>query len=136
MYTKCLQRNCRALEQSQYHNIMVLRHMNVTYIIFWCIDMVVELSICVLIFLFMVQRLGTDKVGYSFAPIMCLWFTMIGGIGLYNSIKYDPTVLKALNPKYIVEYFIRNKKDAWISLGGVVMCITGRLINHNVHVCM
>jgi KUP system potassium uptake protein len=90
--------------------------------------MIVELSICVLIFLFMVQRFGTDKVGYSFAPIMCLWFTMIGGIGLYNLFKYDPTVVKAINPKYIVEYFIRNKKDAWISLGGVVMCITGRFI--------
>ncbi|XP_027366952.1 potassium transporter 5-like [Abrus precatorius] len=86
---------------------------------------VVGISIGILICLFMVQRFGTDRVGYSFAPIICVWFTFIGGIGLYNFIKYDPTVVKAINPKYIVDYFRRNKKDAWISLGGVVLAITG-----------
>ncbi|MCI05773.1 potassium transporter 5-like, partial [Trifolium medium] len=73
----------------------------------------------------MVQRFGTDKVGYSFAPIICIWFAFIAIIGLYNFIKHDPSVIKAVNPKYIVDYFIRNKKDAWVSLGGVVLCITG-----------
>ncbi|KAL5983851.1 hypothetical protein ACLOJK_017947 [Asimina triloba] len=72
-----------------------------------------------------VQRFGTDKVGYSFAPIILLWFLMIGGIGIFNFSKYDPSVAKALNPKYIIDYFRRNKKDAWISLGGAVLCITG-----------
>ncbi|MED6173447.1 hypothetical protein PIB30_059497 [Stylosanthes scabra] len=79
----------------------------------------------ILICLFMVQRFGTDKVGYSFAPIICVWFVFIGGIGVYNFIKYDPTVIKAINPAYIVYYFRRNKKDAWISLGGSVLAITG-----------
>ncbi|KAJ1412640.1 Potassium transporter [Sesbania bispinosa] len=79
----------------------------------------------ILIVLFMVQRFGTDKVGYSFAPIICIWFTFIGGIGVYNFIKHDATVIKAINPIYIVDYFSRNKKDAWISLGGVVLAITG-----------
>ncbi|KAK8320058.1 hypothetical protein V6Z12_A12G010900 [Gossypium hirsutum] len=73
----------------------------------------------------MVQRFGTDKVGYSFAPIICVWFSLIGGIGVYNFIKFDPTVIKSINPKYIVDYFKRNKKDAWVSLGGVVLAITG-----------
>lgn len=86
---------------------------------------VVGISIAILICLFTVQRFGTDKVGYTFAPIICVWFAFIGGIGLYNFIKYDPGVVKAINPKYIVDYFRRNKKDAWISLGGVVLAITG-----------
>ncbi|WCJ21379.1 Potassium transporter family protein [Euphorbia peplus] len=73
----------------------------------------------------MVQRFGTDKVGYSFAPIICVWFAFIGGIGVYNFFKYDPSVIKALNPQYIVEYFRRNQDDAWISLGGIVLAITG-----------
>lgn len=73
----------------------------------------------------MVQRFGTDKVGYSFAPIICVWFLFIAGIGVYNFIKFDPLVVKAVNPKYIVDYFKRNKKQAWISLGGVVLAITG-----------
>ncbi|KAL5136567.1 Potassium transporter 19 [Glycine soja] len=63
--------------------------------------------------------------GYSFAPIICVWFAFIGGIGVYNFIKYDPTVVKAINLKNIVDYFRRNKKDALISLGGVVLAITG-----------
>ncbi|KAF3436412.1 hypothetical protein FNV43_RR23504 [Rhamnella rubrinervis] len=88
-------------------------------------DMIVWISVGILICLFMVQRFGTDKVGYSFAPIICVWFAMIGGIGVYNFIKFDPSVVKALNPKYIVDYFKRNKKDAWISLGGAVLAITG-----------
>ncbi|RZB85287.1 Potassium transporter 19 [Glycine soja] len=67
------------------------------------------------------------KVGYSFAPIICVWFAFIGGIGVYNFIKYDPTVVKAINLKYIVDYFRRNKKDALISLGGVVLAITDPL---------
>ncbi|GLU07400.1 hypothetical protein SLE2022_243600 [Rubroshorea leprosula] len=87
--------------------------------------LVVVISVAILICLFSVQRFGTDKVGYSFAPIICVWFSMIGVIGVYNFIKFDPTVIKALNPKYIVDYFSRNKKDAWISLGGVVLAITG-----------
>lgn len=78
----------------------------------------------------MVQRFGTDKVGYTFAPIICIWFAFIGGIGIYNFIKFDPTVVKAINPKYIIDYFKRNKKEAWVSLGGVVLAITGSLHQH------
>lgn len=86
---------------------------------------IVWISVAILVLLFSVQRFGTDKVGYSFAPIITIWFVMIAGIGVYNFIKFDPTVIKALNPKYIVDYFQRNKKEAWISLGGVVLAITG-----------
>lgn len=86
---------------------------------------IVWISVAILVGLFMFQRLGTDKVGYSFAPIICLWFTFIASIGVYNFIKYDPTVIKAINPKYIIDYFKRNRKEAWISLGGVVLAITG-----------
>ena len=57
-----------------------------------------------------------------------MWFAFIGGIGVYNFIKYDPTVVKAINLKNIVDYFRRNKKDAWISLGGVVLSITGTFV--------
>ena len=88
-------------------------------------DRVVWISVAILICLFMVQRFGTDKVGYTFAPIICVWFFFIGGIGVYNFFKYDPSVIKALNPKYIIDYFQRSKKQAWISLGGVVLSVTG-----------
>ncbi|KAF8015068.1 hypothetical protein BT93_H0761 [Corymbia citriodora subsp. variegata] len=71
-------------------------------------DMIVWISAAILVCLFTVQRFGTDKVGYSFAPIICVWFTFIGTIGLYNFVRYDPGV-----------------KEGWISLGGIVLAITG-----------
>lgn len=88
-------------------------------------EAVVGISIVILIALFCVQRLGTDKVGYTFAPAICLWFLFISGIGLYNLFKYDVSVLRAFNPKYIIDYFKRNGKKGWVSLGGVFLCITG-----------
>ncbi|XP_019423444.1 PREDICTED: potassium transporter 5-like isoform X2 [Lupinus angustifolius] len=88
-------------------------------------DVVVGITIAILIVLFAGQRFGTDKVGFTFAPIIFIWFSFIAGIGLYNLFKYDIGVLLAFNPKYIVDYFKRNGKDGWISLGGVFLCITG-----------
>ncbi|ESQ56367.1 hypothetical protein EUTSA_v10024742mg [Eutrema salsugineum] len=86
---------------------------------------VVGVSVAILILLFAFQRFGTDKVGFSFAPIIFVWFMFLTGIGLVNLFKHDITVLKALNPLYIIHYFRRNGKKGWISLGGVFLCITG-----------
>lgn len=88
-------------------------------------DAVVGITVAILIVLFAMQRFGTDKVGALFAPIILIWFAFIGGIGIYNLFKYDVGVLRAFNPKYIVDYFKRNGKDGWLSLGGVFLCITG-----------
>ncbi|AQK43486.1 potassium transporter 1 isoform X1 [Zea mays] len=86
---------------------------------------VVWISVPILFALFSVQRYGTDKVGYSFAPIITLWFFLIAGIGMYNLIVHEIGVLRAFNPMYIVDYFRRNGKDGWVSLGGVILCVTG-----------
>jgi KUP system potassium uptake protein len=40
-------------------------------------DVVVGVSVAILVVLFSVQRFGTDKVGYSFAPAILLWFICI-----------------------------------------------------------
>lgn len=88
-------------------------------------DTVVGVSVAILVILFCVQRMGTDKVGFAFAPIIFVWFSFIGGIGLYNLFKYDIGVLRAFNPQYIIDYFRRNARQGWISLGGIFLCITG-----------
>ena len=66
---------------------------------------------------------GQSVVGYTFAPIILVWFRFNAEIFM----KYDPAVVKAINPAYIIDYFRRNKKDAWITHGGVVLAITGHL---------
>lgn len=86
------------------------------------------ISVVILILLFQLQRFGTDKVGKIFAPVLLLWFAFIAFIGMHNFVKYDPGVIKALNPYYIEQYFNKNKKDAWISLGGILLCLTGTWI--------
>ncbi|KAF4381300.1 hypothetical protein F8388_016256 [Cannabis sativa] len=88
-------------------------------------DVVILVAAVVLVGLFSMQHYGTDKVGWLFAPIVLLWFLMIGGIGIYNIWKYDSSVLKAFSPVYIYRYFRRNGKDGWTSLGGIMLSITG-----------
>ncbi|KAG5516102.1 hypothetical protein RHGRI_036969 [Rhododendron griersonianum] len=41
-------------------------------------DIVVLVAVVILIFLFILQHYGTDKVGWLFAPIVLLWFILIG----------------------------------------------------------
>lgn len=89
------------------------------------LDVVALISVAVLVLLFSVQRFGTDKVGYTFAPAILFWCLFIGIIGISNLIRHDSTVVRAFNPIYISSYLKRNPKEAWISLGGVVLCITG-----------
>ncbi|CAL5081249.1 unnamed protein product [Urochloa decumbens] len=88
-------------------------------------DAVVIVSIIVLVLLFSVQRFGTGKVGFMFAPILGLWFINLGSIGIYNIVKYDMSVVRAFNPMYIYLFFKTNGLKAWSSLGGCVLCITG-----------
>ncbi|XP_062187553.1 potassium transporter 22-like [Phragmites australis] len=88
-------------------------------------DQIVWITVAILVVLFAVQRFGTDTVGYLFAPVILLWLLLIGGVGVYNLVKHDISVLRAFNPKYIVDYFRRNGKDGWVSLGGVLLCFTG-----------
>uniref|UniRef100_A0A0D6QVT4 Potassium transporter n=1 Tax=Araucaria cunninghamii TaxID=56994 RepID=A0A0D6QVT4_ARACU len=88
-------------------------------------DVVVVLAVVILVALFSLQHYGTDKVGWLFAPVVLLWLLSIGSIGAYNIFKHDRQVLKAFSPIYIVRYFRRGKKQSWVSLGGIMLSITG-----------
>lgn len=86
--------------------------------------MVVIVSVVILIGLFSMQHFGTDKVSWLFAPIVFVWFILIGVLGAVNISKYDQSVLKAFNPIYVYRYFKRGK-TSWASLGGIMLSITG-----------
>ncbi|OVA06668.1 potassium transporter [Macleaya cordata] len=85
-------------------------------------DVVVVISAVILVGLFSMQYHGTDRVAWLFAPIVLLWFLLIGVIGAFNIWKYDPTVLKAFYPVYVYKYL---KRGGWSSLGGIMLSITG-----------
>ncbi|XP_068638076.1 potassium transporter 7-like isoform X2 [Aristolochia californica] len=75
--------------------------------------------------LFSVQRFGTSKVGLAVGPALFVWFCCLGGIGIYNLLKHDTSVLRAFNPVHIYYYFKRNSTRAWLALGGCLLCATG-----------
>ncbi|XP_068654408.1 probable potassium transporter 11 [Aristolochia californica] len=88
-------------------------------------DVVVVLAVVILVGLFSMQHYGTDKVGWLFAPIVLLWFLLVGAIGAVNIWKYDSSVLRAFSPVYIYRYFKRGGIERWTSLGGIMLSITG-----------
>ncbi|XP_052201006.1 potassium transporter 10-like isoform X4 [Diospyros lotus] len=87
-------------------------------------DTVVLVAVVILVGLFSMQHYGTDKVGWLFAPIVLLWFLLIGSIGIFNIWKYDSSVLRAFSPIHIYRYFRRGGRDGWTSLGGIMLSIT------------
>ncbi|KAJ9541304.1 hypothetical protein OSB04_027810 [Centaurea solstitialis] len=92
-------------------------------------DVVIVVSVIILLGLFSLQHYGPDKVGWLFAPVVLIWFLLIGGIGIFNIWKYDVGVLRAFSPIYIYRYFARRGKNGWTSLGGIMLSITGVVLN-------
>ncbi|KAI0529469.1 hypothetical protein KFK09_002019 [Dendrobium nobile] len=86
---------------------------------------VVIISCIVLVGLFALQHRGTHRVAFLFAPIVIIWLLCIGLIGLYNIIHWNPRIYLALSPSYIIKFFKVTGKDGWLSLGGILLCITG-----------
>lgn len=86
-------------------------------------SLVVEIVLVILLLLFMFQRFGTKVIGGSFGPIMLLWFTMLGVLGIVQIAQY-PRVFEALNPVYAVELLTEHPKGFWL-LGAVFLCTTG-----------
>ncbi|KAK6913125.1 Potassium transporter [Dillenia turbinata] len=85
----------------------------------------VPIACIILIFLFALQHYGTHRVGFLFAPIVITWLLCIGLIGLYNIIHWNPHVYRALSPYYMYKFLKKTQRDGWMSLGGILLCITG-----------
>lgn len=81
----------------------------------------VVLTILVLLFIF--QQFGTGTIGKTFGPIMLIWFTVIGGLGLVKVIHH-PEIFNALNPVYAYDLLFAHPGGFWI-LGAVFLCTTG-----------
>ncbi|KAE8802466.1 potassium transporter 25 [Hordeum vulgare] len=79
----------------------------------------------ILICLFALQHYGTHRVGFLFAPIVCIWLLCISTIGLYNIIYWNHHVYRALSPYYMYQFLKKTQKGGWMSLGGILLCVTG-----------
>ncbi|GAC1488563.1 MAG: KUP/HAK/KT family potassium transporter [Flavisolibacter sp.] len=86
-------------------------------------NLVLEIVIVILLLLFIFQRFGTKVVGASFGPIMFLWFSMLGVLGITQILHY-PQILTALNPVYGLRLLTEHPRGFWL-LGAVFLCTTG-----------
>ncbi|XP_057482186.1 potassium transporter 4 isoform X1 [Actinidia eriantha] len=86
---------------------------------------VLLLACIILVGLFALQHYGTHRVAFMFAPIVIIWLISIFAIGLYNTIYWNPKIVRAISPHYIIKFFSETGKDGWISLGGILLSITG-----------
>ncbi|EGW30828.1 uncharacterized protein SPAPADRAFT_72742 [Spathaspora passalidarum NRRL Y-27907] len=83
---------------------------------------VLAVSEVILIVLFAIQQFGSNKISFTFAPIIFIW--MIGLIicGIYNIAKYHPAIFSALSPYYAIKILREGGIDVF---GGAMLAITG-----------
>jgi KUP system potassium uptake protein len=77
----------------------------------------------IITFLFFIQQYGSSIVGKAFGPIMFLWFTMMGVLGISYIIQM-PSILKGINPYYAYQ-LLSSDYNAFVVLGAVFLCTTG-----------
>ena len=87
-------------------------------------DIVIPVTILVLAGLFLFQHHGTAKVGALFGPIIFLWFTVIGILGIVEIQRY-PEVLQAILPWYGISFLLSNHIQGFMVLGAVFLSVTG-----------
>ncbi|XP_008806330.2 potassium transporter 10-like [Phoenix dactylifera] len=85
----------------------------------------VPVACLILVCLFALQHYGTHRVGFLFAPIIITWLLCISVIGVYNIFHWNPHVYRALSPYYMYKFLKKTQRGGWMSLGGILLCITG-----------
>ncbi len=86
--------------------------------------LVVPVSVAILLGLFVLQRFGSGTIGWLFGPVILVWFTVIGVLGLSEVLK-DPAVIQGLSPSWGVRFMIDHGVAGYLVLGGVVLAVTG-----------
>ncbi|OFY62986.1 MAG: potassium transporter Kup [Bacteroidetes bacterium RBG_13_43_22] len=84
---------------------------------------VVPIVLIILAIMFFVQQLGTNYAERFLGPIMLVWFSMLGILGI-SQLVTNPDILRALNPVYAYR-FLAEYPGGFILLGAVFLCTTG-----------
>jgi KUP system potassium uptake protein len=85
---------------------------------------VLALGAVIIVGLFSAQRLGTDRVGKSFGPIMVMWFLTLAALGV-SHIADHPSILFALSPHHALLFVVDHPVIAFVASGAIVLVITG-----------
>lgn len=85
---------------------------------------VIPIACAILVGLFAVQSRGTATIGRIFGPVMVVWFTTLGILGLIHIVE-EPGVFRAINPVYGADFFADNGFKGFLALGSVFLVVTG-----------
>lgn len=84
---------------------------------------IIPIVVSILFLLFFMQQFGSAFIGKSFGPIMLIWFSMLGVMGIHNLLT-NFEILKAFNPYYAYNLLVNYPHGFWL-LGAVFLCTTG-----------
>jgi KUP system potassium uptake protein len=84
----------------------------------------VPLTVFILLALFGFQYKGSNALGKIFGPIILIWFTTLGYLGVVKVIEH-PEVFEALLPTYAIDYVIHHGFHTFIILSSVILAVTG-----------
>ena len=84
---------------------------------------VVPIVLVIIAALFFIQQFGTKLIGSSFGPLMLIWFTTLGVLGISQVILH-PFILQVVNPVYAFR-FLSEYPGGFILLGAIFLCTTG-----------
>jgi len=87
-------------------------------------SLILPVTFVILSGLFWIQKYGTNFIGRLFGPVMLVWFAVIA-LGGGGQIWQHPGILMALSPLQAITFFIDQPLMAFISMGAVVLAITG-----------
>ena len=87
--------------------------------------MVITITVIILLVLFSIQKMGTSIIGKAFGPIMFIWFSFLGIMGVIN-MAGDWSIIQAINPVYAIKLLFSpyNKAGIFI-LGSIFLATTG-----------
>ena len=86
---------------------------------------VIPIAVTILIGLFLIQSIGTAKVGAFFGPIMLVYFVTIAVLGSIHIVDHPAVLYHTLNPLNAAYFYMDNPVSAFIAMGSVVLAVTG-----------
>jgi KUP system potassium uptake protein len=82
------------------------------------------IAMVITVILFLFQSRGTDKIAWTFGPIMLIWFIALTVSG-FISLMSMPGIIKAVNPYYAFKFVYDNGISGFFVLSEVILCATG-----------
>lgn len=85
---------------------------------------VIVITLAIVIWLFSIQKKGTENVAKMFGPVMVVWFLALGISGALSILQTD-VVLQAINPLNGIKFILHNGLAGFFVLSEVILCVTG-----------